>query len=147
MISAEAREVVEQSGANRRISMIVTIDPGDEMRSIATIPDFKERGAKLKMFFARKKEPLLDALSGYRSVGLRVVNNSSGAPNLIFSAPARVWKRVLREQPLLEGNSGIRVETDAPDVVSAGSPIKAGVRSSSRRRTTRGRATRQVTPV
>jgi len=53
----------------------------------------------LLKLYCRKKQPLLDRFSPFEREELRVVDQLVGTPNLMFSAPARVWRRAIREPP------------------------------------------------
>lgn len=117
MIRDDAREMVAHSDPDERILLIVTIDALSEMRALATIPDPVERGKAFNALIANKKDPVLLALSPYKNAGLRILHNSSGATELILSAPARIWKRVIKEQPIFE-NEAVRLKPDTVTFVS-----------------------------
>lgn len=115
MISSETTEVLRQSGSNKQIAMIVTVDAGPEMKHVATLPDRRERGLRLRSLYARKKKPVLLAIEDYQAEGLRVIDELNGTPNMILSAPARVWKRMFREQGKLVQDKNIQIEADQLD--------------------------------
>ena len=64
-----------------------------------TISDRKERLSKLLRLYARKKLPLLKLFGAHEAAGLRIIDPLVGTPDILVSAPARVWRRVIRDKP------------------------------------------------
>lgn len=123
MISTHARDLVQSANANRRIMMIFTFDSGPARARLGETQDREERRAKLRRYFAGKKRPLLRRISDYQ--GVRVVNPLVGSPNIIVSAPARIWRRVLSEQSDYLERPGVNVEADAATFESSSAPMLA----------------------
>ncbi|WP_404373710.1 hypothetical protein AB5I39_08560 [Sphingomonas sp. MMS24-J45] len=116
MLTDRANEVVNQATPSKRVSLILTVHPIGSALNLAE--DRKKRVATLSKFYSRKKQPILKHFGTYESSGLRVVNNLVGTPNLIVSAPARVWKRLMREQPKVFSDPAVEVTANEPDFVT-----------------------------
>jgi hypothetical protein len=112
MLNPKVTEFVERATPGKRVSLILTIDPGD-LSTIAEITDRRERTNWLYRVYQTKKRPIVQEFTAYEKSGLRI-NQLAGTPNLIVSAPARLWKRVFRETPLVFSDPKIDVTTNEP---------------------------------
>lgn len=115
MLTDRAHLVVFQATPAKRVSLIVSVQ--GKAPSVAPDDDRKARWAKLLRFYSRKKKPILKHFGAYESCGLRVVNDFAGTPNMVVSAPARVWKRVMREQPNVLSDPRVEVTANEADFV------------------------------
>ena len=97
MLSAQAREVVEQAQATRRVSFVVFVRVSIEASNISRIYDSHKRAKKLDSIYRKIKKPFLDTLSEYEDVGLHVIDGLEGTPNIIVSGPARAWRKLFDE--------------------------------------------------
>jgi len=118
MLSPRAKEVVTQATPSKRVSLILTVRPDAELADVSEIEDRKDRLSMLLKLYSRKKQPLLDHFSPYERAGLRVVDQLVGTPNLIVSAPARVWRRAIRERPKFFADPFVEVKANEPEFVA-----------------------------
>jgi hypothetical protein len=116
MLTDRANEVVNQATPSKRVSLILTVAP--HASKTANVEDRNARVATLSKFYSRKKQPILKQFVVYESSGLRVVNNLVGTPNLIVSAPARVWKRLMREKPKVFSDPTVQVTANEAEFVA-----------------------------
>lgn len=118
MLTAQAKEAVEQAAPRRKVAFVVFVDVGDEYVRAARIRDLKRRLSTLERIYRQAKQPLLDAVTDYSSDGMKVVNNLEGTPQLVVSAPAKTWKRVIEERTSLMSGPGLEFRPNVADWVA-----------------------------
>ena len=101
MLSATAKQAVNAAESDQRLSFLVFVHAGDELRSIAKIPDVKERRQKIGAMYSRLKKPVFMGVKRYAPDGLRIVDELIGSPNMILSGPAHVWMRMIEDDTAL----------------------------------------------
>lgn len=117
MLNSRVKQAVEQTTPGKRVSLILTVRPKD-LEKISTIEDIDERITKLKKIYKLKKDPILKHFVVYEKSGLRI-NSLVGTPSVIVTAPARVWRRVIREQHKMFTDPSVEVSTNELDFFSA----------------------------
>lgn len=110
MLNPRVTEVVKDAAARKQVTLVMTIHPRN-MAAIASITDVDKRITKLKDIYRRKKRPVVRDLAAYEKAGLRV-NRMAGAPNLIVTAPAGVWRKVMLKHPGLFDDPDIAFSTN-----------------------------------
>lgn len=80
MLTERARQAVRDASANKRVTLIVTI-----------------LGPKGPLDLMATKRNVRDEVTRRDPAGVRIINELTGTPNMIVSAPARMWKRAIRQ--------------------------------------------------
>lgn len=111
MLSPKVMDVVASTSPTECLSMIVTVEAPDTSR-LKMITDRRERAIRIGSLYDSSKEPLLRDFVAYEKAGLRIVDLLSGTPSVIVSAPARVWKRLIAENPRLSSDPSVDVRTN-----------------------------------
>lgn len=118
MFSPRVIEAVEQATPRKRVSLVLTVHP-EKFYEIADISDRNERLVRLLKLYSEEKSPIIEQFTEYEKGGLRV-NVLKGTPNLIVSAPARVWKKVMRDRPPFFSDPTIEVTPNEPEFAAIG---------------------------
>lgn len=108
MMSAQTKASVRQSDPTEDLSFLVSVHVAEEMvqkaREGATP---RERRSRLFGLYQEIKQPIIDTLTDYSSDGLRIVDDLTGTPQLIVTAPAGVWDKLITEDSTLVGNPDV----------------------------------------
>lgn len=118
MLSARAKEVVEQATPSRKVSLVIFVHPGARVASVARIKDLRQRSKRLDVLYREIKEPVLATVSEYASMGMRVVDGLEGTPQVIVSAPAKAWLKLIGEHASVFDDPNVEVLANEHDWVA-----------------------------
>lgn len=118
MMSAQLKASVRRSDPTKDLSFLVSVRVADERvekaREAATP---RERRSRLFGLYQEVKQPIIDTLTDYRSVGLRIINELNGTPQLIVAAPAGVWEKLITDESTLLGNPDVEMRPNEASAV------------------------------
>ena len=95
-MNARVKEVVHDAGPSRKVTLIFSVDTRDQVALVASIEDLADRIRRLHDIYREAKQPVFDYLADHKDV--KVVNGLEGTPQLILSASARAWRRLMDQQ-------------------------------------------------
>ncbi|PLR25179.1 hypothetical protein SGCZBJ_13190 [Caulobacter zeae] len=97
MLSEQARQVVEKTRTGRKVALVFRVQAGVDRVALRNIKDVVQRNRQLDTIYEIAKQPVLEAVSKYESAGFQIVDHLAGTPRLVVSAPAQMWRQILRD--------------------------------------------------
>jgi len=102
MMSAQMKATVRRSDPTDNLSFLVSVRVASEKVEKARVASTsQERRSRLFGLYQEVKQPIIDTLSDYSMDGLKIVNVLDGTPQLIVSAPAAVWDKLIEAESAL----------------------------------------------
>jgi hypothetical protein len=115
MMSAQMKASVRRSDPTRNLSFLVSVrvatDKLEKAREAATP---RERRSRLFGLYQEVKQPIIDTLSDYSTDGLKIINALDGTPQLIVSAPAAVWYKLITAESALLAHPDVEMLPNEP---------------------------------
>lgn len=112
MLNARVEQVVAASPPSAEVALILEVDTEEAETAAAKIKDLVHRMKTLRAIYREAKEPLLDAVTRYRSQGIDVVDELPSTSQIIVSGPAAVWRVLIDDNRELLDKPTVNVFTN-----------------------------------
>ena len=96
MLSQRAREAVARASPANNVLLIVSVKVPDE--SALHIGELSARADALYALYEKAKKTVLNGLNKYRDDGVRIIATLDGTPQVIVTAPAKAWQKLIEEE-------------------------------------------------